>query len=264
MVSKSNIETQWRTSAPTDSPTQRQQSTSFGSLCLPLRHQVYPQLTPRKCRATLPPSLAASPGAYALAPYVWTLQYTLLCASNCFVLDNGSGRAVGYVIGTPDVFSFADNYQRYVAEVLQSEQGLKDVPPPEQLDILEPWLLPGEVDVPGVEKGKVVNARSMAQLAYNPNWLLLDGVKGKKELTEEYRGTMHIDLLDGWQGQGWGRKMIEMFVQGVRESGMNYGKGIHIGVSGENTKVVAFYERVGFRVYPGGEREGNVWMVRDV
>jgi hypothetical protein len=29
--------------------------------------------------------------------------------------------------------------------------------------------------------------------------------------------------------------------------------------------VVAFYEKLGFRVYPGGEKEGgNVWMVRDL
>ncbi|KAB5566118.1 hypothetical protein GE09DRAFT_728816 [Coniochaeta sp. 2T2.1] len=216
------------------------------------------------CRATLPPNLASSPGAFALAPYVWTLQYTLLCPSNCFVLDDGSGRAVGYVIGTPDVFAFAEAYPRYVSEVLQSEQGRRDVPPPQQLDTLEPWLRSDNVDVEDVEKGKVVNARCMAQLAYNPRWLLLEGVRGKEELTEEYRATMHIDLVDGWQGQGWGRKMIERFVESVRNSGGNYGKGIHIGVSGENTKVVAFYERVGFRVYPGGEAEGNVWMVRDV
>ena len=37
-----------------------------------------------------------------------------------------------------------------------------------------------------------------------------------------------------------------------------------IGVAGENSKVVPFYERVGFRVIDGGEIEGNIWMVRDI
>jgi hypothetical protein len=37
-----------------------------------------------------------------------------------------------------------------------------------------------------------------------------------------------------------------------------------LGVSGENTKVVPFYEKMGFRVYPGGEAEGCVWMVREL
>jgi ribosomal protein S18 acetylase RimI-like enzyme len=58
--------------------------------------------------------------------------------------------------------------------------------------------------------------------------------------------------------------MIERFVEGVKGSGLDYGKGIQLGVAGENTKVVPFYEKVGFRVYPGGEKEGNVWMVRDL
>ena len=49
-----------------------------------------------------------------------------------------------------------------------------------------------------------------------------------------------------------------------RAEEMDIGKGIQLGVSGENTKVVKFYEKVGFRVYPGGEKEENVWMVRDL
>lgn len=64
--------------------------------------------------------------------------------------------------------------------------------------------------------------------------------------------------------------MIERFVESVRLAGVegegkvDYGRGIHIGVAGENSKVVAFYEKVGFRVYEGGEKEGNVWMTRDL
>jgi GNAT superfamily N-acetyltransferase len=111
----------------------------------------------------------------------------------------------------------------------------------------------------------------MAQIAYSPKWLLLEGTEGKRELVEAYRATMHIDLLGEWQGKGWGRKMIERFVESVRMAGeagkkaeVDFGRGIHIGVAGENTKVVPFYEKVGFRVYEGGEKEGNVWMTRDL
>jgi ribosomal protein S18 acetylase RimI-like enzyme len=188
-----------------------------------------------------------------MAPYLWTLQFTHLSPSTCLVLDDGAGRAVGYVIGTPDVFAFADAYPRYVADVLQSPQGAADVPPPAQLDALEPWHTPaGEV-----------NTACLAQMAYSVEWLVL-GAGAKRALVEAYRAMLHIDLLDGWQGQGWGRKMIEQFVERVRASGGDYGKGIQLGVAGENTKVVAFYEKLGFRVYPGGETEGNVWMVRDL
>ncbi|KAL2016334.1 hypothetical protein VTK56DRAFT_3846 [Thermocarpiscus australiensis] len=227
------------------------------------------------CRATLPPSLASSPDAVRMAPYLWTLQFTHLFPDNCFVLDDGAGTAVGYVVGAPDVFALAREYRRYVAEVLQSAQGRRDVPPPRQLDTREPWAVPAPAPVPAADglgqehKKEVVNPDCLAQLAYKAEWLVLEGVEGKRELVGEYRAMLHIDLLEEWQGKGWGRKMIERFVQGVRESkeagkGYDYGKGIQLGVAGENAKVVGFYEKVGFRVYPGGEREGNVWMVRDL
>lgn len=179
------------------------------------------------------------------------------------MLDDGRGAAVGYVIGTPDVFALAAAYPRYVAEVLQSEVGREEVPVPGQLDVLERWVLPpgpGE----GEERGGGVNPVCLAQMAYKVEWLVLEGVEGKRELVEGYRAMLHIDLLEGWQGKGWGRKMIERFVEAVKGSGGEFGKGIQLGVAGENQKVVRFYERVGFRVYPGGEREGNVWMVRDL
>lgn len=213
-----------------------------------------------------------------MAPYLWTLQFTHLSPETCFVLDDGTGKAVGYVIGTPDVFKFAADYPRYISEVLQSEQGLADVPVPNQLDTLESFLIP-DPDHPdnspsaGEEEGvrpkkKIVNEQCMAQNAYKVEWLVLDGVEGKRELVEKYRAMLHIDLLEPVQGQGWGRKMIERFVESVREhgkkDGVDFGKGIQLGVAGENTKVVKFYEKVGFRVYPGGEKEGNVWMVRDL
>jgi len=75
---------------------------------------------------------------------------------------------------------------------------------------------------------------------------------------------MHIDLLPEWQRGGWGRRLIEKFVASVQASGQDYGEGEHIGVAGENSKVVPFYEKVGFRVVEGGENEGNIWMVRDI
>ncbi|KAK3381962.1 hypothetical protein B0H63DRAFT_524642 [Podospora didyma] len=212
------------------------------------------------CRDTLPPSLLASPVAICMAPYLWTLQFTHLFPDNCFVLDDGTGRTVGYVIGVPDVFAFQKAYPRYVAEVLGSEQGRLDVPPPKQLDFIEPWV--------SLDTGEV-NPECLAQTAYKFEWLVLDGVEGKAELVRDYRAVMHINLLEEYRGKGWGRKMIGEFVKSVRKAvaeveEYDFGKGIQIGVAGENTKVVPFYERVGFRVYPGGEKEGNVWMVMDL
>jgi len=229
----------------------------------------------QKCRATLPPSISCSETGTRMAPYLWTLQFTHLFPQNCFVLDDGAGNGhvVGYVIGVPDVWAFADAYPRYVEEVLRSEQGSRDVPAPKQLEKAEPWNLPPSSSSSGDSNpagGAAVNPEAMAQSAYKVEWLVLDGVEGKAELVRTYRAMLHIDILPEYQGKGWGRKMIERFVESVKtvvaesEGKLDYGKGIQLGVAGENTKVVAFYEKLGFRVYPGGEKEGNVWMVRDL
>ena len=216
---------------------------------------------------------------------MWTHQYTTLSPRTCFVLDDGHGTAVGYVIGTPDVHAFARAYPRYVDEVLTRGHGAAAVPAPAQLAVPEPWWVaavdpPSPPDGAGAGTGegtptpaasattRTVNEACLAQLAHHPRWLLLEGVPGKAELAAAYRATMHIDLLDAYQGRGWGRKMIERFVESVgaavaeADGALDPGRGLHIGVSGENTKVVPFYERVGFTTYPGGEAEGNVWMVR--
>ncbi|KAK4145631.1 uncharacterized protein C8A04DRAFT_10511 [Dichotomopilus funicola] len=218
------------------------------------------------CRATLPPSLSSSPRATSISPYLWTLPFTHLFPSHCHILDDGAGRAVGYVIGTPDVFALAAEYPRYVAEVLGSPLGREEVGVPGGLQVREPWVkVKEDGGVEGKEGGKEMNPEALVQLAYKVEWLVLEGVEGKRELVEEYRAMLHIDLLEPWQGKAWGRKMIERFVEGVRREGKErYGKGIQLGVAGENTKVVGFYERLGFRVFPGGEKEGNVWMVMDL
>lgn len=229
-----------------------------------------------KCRATLPPSLTESEAAVRLAPYIWTHQYTLLSPSTCLVLDDGSGAAVGYVIGCADVFAFAGGYQRYVDEVLLrpaaddatplggggegAAPGAAAVPPPRQLERLEPWSAPGGG----------VNEECLRQLAHSPRWLLFDGGNDREGLVGGYRATMHIDLLEGWRAKGWGREMIGAFVASVKgavrdgRGVLDCGKGVHIGVAWENRKVVPFYERVGFRVYEAGQREGGtIWMVRE-
>ncbi|KAI1291343.1 hypothetical protein F5Y03DRAFT_376945 [Xylaria venustula] len=213
------------------------------------------------CIATLPPTLAASPAAAKLSPYLWTHPYTFLSPATCFVLDDGTGTAVGYCIGCPDVYAFVADYERYITTILS-----RDVEAPD-LGVREPWLLKAtssstsSEQTSGDESVKI-NPRALAQNAYRADWMLLEG---REAVTSRWRATMHIDLLSAWQGLGWGRKLIERFVDSVKGSGQDYGEGEHIGIAGENSRVVPFYERVGFRVLiGGGDQEGNIVMVRDI
>jgi ribosomal protein S18 acetylase RimI-like enzyme len=60
--------------------------------------------------------------------------------------------------------------------------------------------------------------------------------------------------LEGWRADGWGRKLVEQFVAAVRAArGPEKGDtgGIWIGIAPDNDKVVKFYERVGFTLWPG-------------
>ncbi|KAL1890949.1 hypothetical protein Sste5346_007946 [Sporothrix stenoceras] len=225
------------------------------------------------CRATLPPSLIDEKTTVRLAPYMWTHQFTLLNPQNCFVLDDGTGHVVGYVIGSTDVHDMAARYGRFTnlvggtgeiegVPVELVEQSRKEVgPAPADLDNLQPFLIPSPED----PSKKIVNETHMLQQIYNPRWLLLDSnlTPKRKELISgtKYRAVMHIDMLESHQRQGWGKTLIKTFLESIAKEGAT---GLQIGVSGENTKVIPFYEKCGFRVQPGGEEEGGVWMVRDV
>jgi ribosomal protein S18 acetylase RimI-like enzyme len=209
------------------------------------------------------------PAAVKLSPYLWTHQYTLLSPATCHVLDDGAGTAVGYCIGCADVFAFTApaSYDRYVATVLDdAAHGIAR--PADITQTREPWSIPNtSAEDGGDNSTTVVNPVAMAQTAYNPSWLVL---AGNEHLTARHRATMHIDMLPPYQGQGWGRQLIDRFVASVRASGQDYGDGLWIGIAGENTKVVRFYEKVGFRVVEkpaapatGGEADG-VNMVRDI
>ncbi|KAK7747083.1 hypothetical protein SLS62_009239 [Diatrype stigma] len=174
-------------------------------------------------------------------------------------------------------------------------------PPPPNTNTIpqeqEGGLLDGGDD--GKKKRKkmmMANPTAMAQLAYRADWMIFDDdgeyedkdgddhgdgetAKGrskkkmsKAELARRWRATMHIDILPGWQGQGWGRRLIEAFAASVRASGADYGEGEHIGVAGDNRKVLGFYRQLGFRVVQdegeGGDEDGDgedaITLVKDI
>ncbi|KAI9900473.1 hypothetical protein N3K66_004735 [Trichothecium roseum] len=242
------------------------------------------EATAHICRETLASSLLGSEPARRLAPYVWTHQYTHLSPSTCFVLDDGSGSGtgsvVGYCVGTADVDGFVAGYGSYVREVLEpsgeiSRPGnVTDGEP-------EPWRVPADKGNGEGGGGKdVPNGTRLAQMAYNPAWLLRAGNEDLR--AAGYGGaTMHVNLLPGWQGRGWGGLLVGRFLEAVKgemekkqrevkkeeggkeeEEVVDGTRGLWIGVAGENGRVVPFYERLGFRVWDRGE--GGIRMVRDI
>ena len=71
-----------------------------------------------------------------------------------------------------------------------------------------------------------------------------------------YPAHLHIDLLPVAQGQGWGHRMMQTYLNRLRQLQV---KGVHLGVSKKNPRAISFYEKEGFKQLeesPGGYTYG--------
>jgi ribosomal protein S18 acetylase RimI-like enzyme len=57
-----------------------------------------------------------------------------------------------------------------------------------------------------------------------------------------YPAHMHIDLLPSIQGRGLGKGLVNTFFGALGEKGVD---GVHLGVDGQNTHAIGFYEKMG-------------------
>lgn len=62
-------------------------------------------------------------------------------------------------------------------------------------------------------------------------------------LTSIWPAHLHIDLLPNMQGRGYGRTLMNAFLDSLRSAGV---PAVHAGVSAQNPRAVAFYRRLGF------------------
>jgi GNAT superfamily N-acetyltransferase len=67
------------------------------------------------------------------------------------------------------------------------------------------------------------------------------------ELMDEYPGHLHVDILPPYQGVGMGRKLMEAFLDQMKQCGSN---GIHLGMVSSNEGAEKFYRRMGFGRFP--------------
>lgn len=157
---------------------------------------------------------------------LFAVPYVTLEPEHGYVVDDGTGRAVGYIVGTADTARFVERYRR---EWIPQTADRCPVPP-------EPPVTADDV---------------MLSLHHNPDRMLIPEVG-------DYPAHLHIDLLPQWQGQGWGRRLIARFLASLSAAGV---PAVHLGMLTANTSARAFYDRLGFaelRVEPP-----LVYLVRD-
>jgi GNAT superfamily N-acetyltransferase len=143
-----------------------------------------------------------------------------------WVVESADGRAIGYIVATPDTDAF--------------EAWFRDKWWP---SVADRYPLSGESE-PTREDGMIGYASRRAP--------------GRDERAAEYPAHLHIDLLPETQGQGLGRRLIETLSDELRRRGV---PGLHLGMNPANAAAGAFYERLGMHLLDTGP-DATVYGVR--
>ena len=151
----------------------------------------------------------------SLMPEVFALPYATYAPDLVFVVDDGAGRAVGYVIGVADTAAFIDWWKREWAPGFVSRH-----PSPGTVTAHTPAFTEADLLNAGADPERM----RFAELA-------------------EYPAHLHIDLLPELQGKGFGRRLIDVLRDALAERGV---PGVHLSMDPDNTNARAFYDRLGF------------------
>lgn len=141
------------------------------------------------------------------------------------VLADDADRAVGYVLGTACTAGFVQWYRQvWVPELA----GTCPVPP----------------------RPPVTREHALLAAHHAPERMLVPQAA-------HLPAHLHVDLLPSHQGAGWGRALIEAFVQLLVARGV---PGVHLCTDTANTRAVAFYTRLGFTPLPVPGAGGAAWF----
>jgi len=97
--------------------------------------------------------------------------------------------------------------------------------------------------------------RAYADPAGDPNAWGLDEVRAYQihhprpppaRITRPYPSHLHIDLLPRLQGRGFGKALIDRWLDHLRRAAS---RGVHLGVSDENHRAIRFYRAYGFEEF---------------
>lgn len=150
----------------------------------------------------------ADPGIF---PVIFAAPYVHLEPELAFVLDDGRGEAVGYVLGTADTPRFvADFRTKWLPKVADR--------------------YPEHSAPPGTPDAHIV------PLLHHPERMLVPEVA-------DHPAHLHIDLLPDWQGRGHGRELMDAFLAALRRADV---RAVHLSMVTANTPARAFYDRLGF------------------
>ncbi|KAK7054200.1 pheromone-regulated membrane protein 10 [Favolaschia claudopus] len=145
---------------------------------------------------------------------VYSVPYLSLPTTWAFVLADGPD-VVGYIVGSTDTRA----YEKYASEHWW----------PVQAEEYQPKDMVKEGDKKYAALLRKMHTAPDANIAFSP-------------------AHMHINILESYRGQGWGRKMIQTAVDHLKGEGINK---LWLGMDPRNKDAGKFYERLGFRAFEG-------------
>lgn len=161
----------------------------------------------------------------------------------CFILDDGTGKAVGYCICAPDTRAFVKRFQDEYLEVVRAS-GIEEIESADHGDTL-PFVVSYNL--------------------FHPEVVLHQDYP---DLLKEYPAHLHIDILPSHQGQRWGQKMIEALLEKLNSLGI---PGVHLGMVADNHGAKRFYERLRFNRFKemndqgeAGREDGVMYWVKKI
>jgi len=149
-----------------------------------------------------------------------TQYYTDYEPTSCFVAESESA-VVGYIIGAKDVTRMATIFWRDIFNGL----------------LIKAW------------QHKVFFQRKASSFFLHIAVSALRGEFISPHFARQYPAALHINIRQGFRGQGVGTRLIARYVSYARETGV---KGIHFGVFSHGAR--EFFEKTGFKVLFKGNR----------
>lgn len=141
---------------------------------------------------------------------IWAVPYVQYNPEHCFVVDDGTGTAIGYIVTAANTRAYEawqqDNWWPRVAAFLN-----------------------------GFEPQTEGDQNFLKALEQNQ--------KPAPDYADVYPAHLHINLLPQAQGGGFGGKLMRTALARLREDGVG---GIHLGVNRENHRAIGFYKAMGF------------------
>ncbi|GHA11189.1 acetyltransferase [Streptomyces tauricus] len=150
-----------------------------------------------------------------LMPSIFAAPYCHLEPELAFVLDDGSGRAVGYVLGAADTERFVKNFRTT-------------------------WIPRVAHRYPEPTAEPRAPSEEMIRLLHTPERMILPDLAA-------YPAHLHIDILPDWQRRGFGRGLMKTFLAALDDRGV---PAVHLGMVSANVSARAFYDRLGFHEIP--------------